>query len=113
MTDTLTPTPDGAPLGFLTQERLAILLQTKDETPAQRRVRECITSVFEDTDPITSIKVAGELIEFGRDLLAGLAAIRRTATVTARITMTPDEIAKAAGLSRQTVARLVTEHREP
>lgn len=106
--------PEGPPLGFLPKERLELLLRTaKTETDSQAMVRNCITRVFEDLDPITSIKVAGELIEYGRELLAGLASIRRTATVTARITMTPDEIAKAAGLSRQTVARLVTEHREP
>jgi CRP-like cAMP-binding protein len=115
MTDTHNSTSrDEVTLGFLTRERLTLLLQANDETEAQEQVRACITEIFLDLDPITAIKVAGELIEYFRDyVLSGMATVRRAATVTARITMTPDDIAKATGLSRPTVSRLITEHREP
>lgn len=114
MTDYYHSTSDEVNLGFLTEERLAQLLQAKDETQAQYQLRACLTDVFRDLDPIASIKVAGQLIEYARDyVLSGMATIRRSATVTARVNMSPDEIAKATGLSRPTVSRLITEHREP
>ena len=113
MTENNPTSRDEVTLGFLTKERLASLLQAKEATIAQEQVRACLTDIFEDIDPITAIKVAGELIEYMRDYgLSGMATVRRAATVTARITMTPDDIAKATGLSRPTVSRLITEHRE-
>jgi hypothetical protein len=113
MSDILDTPRGGEPANFLTDAYLAKLLQPKDETPAQARVRECLVSVFRDRDPVEGMLIAGELIEYARDyVLSGMAAIRRTATVTARITMSPDEIAQATGLSRATVSRLITEYRE-
>lgn len=113
MTDILDTPRGGEPANFLTDEYLAKLLQPADETPAQARVRQCLINVFQDRGPIESMLIAGQLIEYARDyVLSGMAAIRRTATVTARITMSPDEIAKATGLSRATVSRLITEYRE-
>lgn len=114
MSDILdTPTGGEGTANFLTDAYLDKLLKAKDETAAQAQVRACLASVFQDRDPIEAMLIAGELIEYARDyVLSGMAAIRRTATVTARITMSPDDIAKATHLSRATVSRLITEYRE-
>jgi hypothetical protein len=83
-----------------------------NETDAQAQIRDCLYAAFEDQDPIVRIQVAGELIEYIRDnVLSALATVRRSATVTARSSMSPDDIAKATRLSRATVSRLITEFR--
>lgn len=107
--------PEGElePVEFPNIEYLTQLLTARHETMAQQQVRECLTNVLQHRDPIEMMLVAGELIEYARDyVLSGLAAVRRTATVTARMSMSPDQIAQSTGLSRATVSRLITEHRE-
>lgn len=101
-------------LGCISPDQFERVFKATDETAAQEQLRLCLTNILQGVDPISTMLVTGELIEYSRDyVLSGLAAVRRMATVTARITMSPDEIARATNLSRATVSRLITEYREP
>lgn len=87
------------------------LLDDSHATPAELKLRGCLNSIFENQDSVSQIVIAGELIEFSRLVQTALAAVRREATVTARSSMSPGQIAEATGLSRATVSRLITEYR--
>lgn len=86
-------------------------ISTGTETIAQAQLRDCLLGIFAEEDTVSTIRVAGELIEYSRLVLTAMGAIRRSAAAHARSTMTPDEIAKATNLSRATVSRLITEYR--
>lgn len=90
------------------------LLDTNNGAPvtsAEQQLRGCLNSIFEERNNVERIVVAGQLIEFSRLIQTALATVRREATVYARTTMSPGEIAEATGLSRATVSRLITEYR--
>lgn len=96
------------------------LLVTDKETGAQIQLRLCLSAIFKDQDPLTTIVVAGQLIEYARDvILPSLGTVRRNAAGVARASvpagmgLSPDQIATATGLSRATVSRLITEDRNP
>jgi len=83
-----------------------------DETPEQFALRKCLTEILEGKSEIEAIMITGNLINYTRDhVLSALAGIRRAAAITARSSMTSEQIVKATGLSKATVSRLVTENR--
>lgn len=76
------------------------------------RLRESLLQIFSDKTDVENIRVAGDLIQYIRDhVLSALAGIRRASAIGARATMSPEEIATATGLSKATISRLITEHR--
>lgn len=82
------------------------------ETPEQTELRECIERLFADKDDIERMNIAGLLILYTRDhLLSAVAGIRRAAAVSAKGSMSSQQIATVTGLSVPTVSRLLTEHR--
>lgn len=83
------------------------------DTEAQAQLRQCLTTILTGHDEITTIIIAGEVIAVMRDHLMGNAAvIRRSAARAARTAgMMPEELAKATGQTKATVARLLTESR--
>lgn len=84
------------------------------DTPEQTQLRECLTTILLGHDAVTTTKICFDLITLMRDqLLTGTAQIRRSSAAVARKTMTPDELAKASGQTRQTVSRLLTEAKNP
>lgn len=82
-----------------------------DKTPERTVLRECLRSVFAEKDDIKRVQVAGDLIEYMRDVLSALAGTRRCAAAHAKETMTTEQIAQLSGLSRVAVSRMVTEYR--
>lgn len=85
---------------------------SKGESVEQLILRESLESVFTDKSNLEIVQIAGALIEYYRDhVLSALAAIRRAAVIDAKQKMSPDQIAQATGLSKVTVGRLVTEHK--
>lgn len=82
------------------------------ETPEQELVRQLLKSILLSKTDTDKIRVSGDLIKYVRDqVLTSLAGIRRQAAISARSTMSPDEIAIATGLSKVAVSRLITERK--
>jgi hypothetical protein len=80
------------------------------DTPEQAQLRECLTGILSGHDAVTTTRICFAVITVMRDqLLTGAAQIRRSSAAVARKTMSPDELAKASGQTRQTVSRLLTE----
>jgi primosomal protein N'' len=97
---------------MLDKDYVSDLLNQGVETEAQRQMSACLQQIFEEVDPLNTIVVSKELIDYIRDrLLSSLATLRRAATADVRSSMSPDAISQATGLSRATVSRLITEHR--
>lgn len=75
-------------------------------------LREALLEIFAGKTDVEKIRISGELIQYIRDhVLSALAGIRRGSAIGARTSMSPEEIAAATGLSKATISRLITEHR--
>lgn len=75
-------------------------------------LRKALLDIFAGNTDVENIRVSGDLIQYIRDyVLSALAGIRRASAIGARATMSPEEIAAATGLSKATISRLITEHR--
>jgi hypothetical protein len=75
-------------------------------------LRQSLLDIFAGKTDVENIRVSGDLITYIRDVvLSSLAGIRRASAIGARSSMSPEEIAAATGLSKATVSRLITEHR--
>ena len=75
-------------------------------------LRQSLLDIFAGNSDVENIRVSGDLIQYIRDhVLSALAGIRRASAIGARATMSPEEIAAATGLSKATISRLITEHR--
>lgn len=83
------------------------------DTEAQSQLRACLVAILSGHDEVTTIIIAGEVIEVMRDhFMGGAAGLRRSAARAARETgMMPQEIATATRQTPATVARLLTESR--
>jgi hypothetical protein len=82
------------------------------DTPEQAQLRECLTNVLIGHSDIDTINIARDMINLMRDqLMSRVSVIRKTATVNARVSMTPGEIADATGQTKATILRLSTEYR--
>jgi CRP-like cAMP-binding protein len=88
-------------------------LLTPTDTGTERdAIRELLIELLSQQSDTQIIRSTGDLIEYIRDqVLSSLAGIRRAAANNARLTMSPDQIASATGLSKATVSRLITERR--
>lgn len=96
----------------MAQDYVGQLLGLTEGIAEREAVREILVSVLSSQSDTEVIKTTGDLIGYLRDhVLSALAGIRRTAANNARLTMSPDEIAAATGLSKATVSRLITERR--
>lgn len=96
----------------MTYETVEDIVPKGAGTPAELQIRDCLINIFKDQDPVTTMLVAGQLIEYFRDdVLSSVATLRRGAAAVARSSMAPRDIAEATGLSRATVSRLITEYR--
>ena len=94
------------------QHYVGQLLGSTNGIPAREAIRELLITTLSTQSDTEIIQTTGDLISYIRDhVLSSLAGIRRTAAQNARITMLPDEISAATGLSKATVARLITERR--
>lgn len=87
-------------------------LLNEQEDVYREAVRKAIVELLSGKTEVEIISISGNLIEYLRDqVLSALAAIRRSAAIQARGSMSPDEIVQATGLSKPTVSRLITEYR--
>jgi hypothetical protein len=83
-----------------------------EDTPEQAQLRECLTNILIGHTDIDTINIARDMINLMRDqLMSRVSVVRKTATVNARVSMTPGEIADATGQTKPTILRLSTEYR--
>lgn len=82
------------------------------DTPEQEQLRKCLLTVLTGQEDVDLIRVGHDLITLMRDqLMTGVGQVRRQAAARARDTMQPEDLARASGQSRATIARLLTEAR--
>lgn len=82
------------------------------DTPEQAQLRACLVNALTDLSLTDQMRVGGDLVNLMRDeLMARASEVRHTAAGEARLTMKPAEMAEQSGLTRQTVARLLTRNR--
>lgn len=91
------------------------VLQVPDgwvDSPEQAQLRACLIDALSGHDAVTTMAIAGQLIDFLRDhLMAGAAVIRRKSARQAKLDtgLTIKDLATASGQSHQAVARLINE----
>jgi hypothetical protein len=99
------------PIDDIVQKELAAPDDWTD-TPEQAQLRACVIGILTGHECTEALGIGHALITLMRDQLSGgVANVRRQATLRARETMTPADIAAASNQSRQTIARLLVEAR--